>query len=171
VKRKLSLVLSVAALASLSHAEARWCSITGLGEGQNLRYVPIARAARVSGVVLDRVIYLPNGTVQSFEPVSGPKMLVAGLESQMKEWTIKTNARGDEPCVSLVIADFKIDDAAGESKPKPVDVSTPSMLRLGVSGSTPCLCDPVGILGRPTLVARVRNAIRRGFGKIIGSQK
>src|SRR5579871_6391114 len=124
------ILLLCAALTGSARADTRWCSVTSLGEKQNLFYPPIARAARVHGVVLGRVIYLPNGGLQSYEKISGPGMLSDSLNRQLKEWTFNTNAKGDEPCQTLIIAEFSLDDSSGMSSPKEIDVTIPSILRL-----------------------------------------
>jgi hypothetical protein len=159
LRRFALLALGLVAFASLCRAEPRWCTVAGIADGKNLLYPPIARAARVYGVVLERVIYLPNGAVQSFEYITGPKMLAGGLEQQMKAWRIVTSAQGDQACVSLVIADFSLDETSGELKLYPADLSVPSILRLKASADIICLCDPGGYVSK-------RSILRRWMGKI-----
>ena len=54
------------------------------------------------------MVYVPNGKVIRVESISGPAMLVDSVLRQVSTWTVKTDARGEELCVSLIIADFRI---------------------------------------------------------------
>jgi len=65
--KTISILLSALFLASCCHAEARWCAIIGKDPADELAYPPIARAARVSGVVLSRIYYFPTGQVEHVE--------------------------------------------------------------------------------------------------------
>ena len=168
VRKSVALVLTIGVLAVVCRAEARWCAVAGLGSGQNLVYPPIARAAYVHGVVLERVIYLPNGAVQSFEFISGPRMLSAGLEQQMRDWTIKTNQSGEQACVILVIAEFNLDKSSGQSTSYPVDMSVSSILRIETTAEPVCLCDPGGYVSPRPLLQRVGHAIRRMLTRLSG---
>lgn len=127
------------------HAEPRWCTVTGLGSGQSLRYVPLAQWARVSGVVISRVTYLPDGTVQAVEPIFGPAMLSEGLTLQAKNWTIKTNVTGGEPCVSLLVAKFTLSGGCNAGPAggavEAIDTSQPSTLKLAVDAAPLCTTD------------------------------
>ncbi len=163
MKKGAVIVLVLAAFVAACRAEPRWCPVVGKDSSDRFFYPPIARAARVSGVVLERVIYLPSGTVQSFEFVSGPPILAAGLEHEMKGWSLRTGDKGEEACVSLVIAEFRLDESSGESTSQPIDVSVPGILRLRASAAPICLCDPGGYASRRPLFQRVRRAIRRMF--------
>jgi hypothetical protein len=150
-----------------SGAERRWCSIASLGPGQNLIYPPIAKAARVEGLVMERVIYSRGGGSTSFEYISGPPLLSAGLENQIKEWKIGTTSTGDALCVTLVIAEFKLDDSLTGSVAKPIDVSVPSILRMRVSAAPLIISDPAGeVVGKAPLFSRVRYAVRKGFRRL-----
>lgn len=161
MRRAASLALGFVAFVSLCRADPRWCTVTGIADGKNLVYPPIARAARVYGVVLERVVYLPNGAVQSLEYVSGPKMLAGGLEQQMMAWQIQSGARGDGPCVSLVIAEFHLDESSLQFKSNPVDLSIPSILRLRASAESICLCDPAGSVSKSPILRRWISRIKR----------
>lgn len=162
-RKGLVLLLTLGIVSTVSHAEPRWCSILGLGSGENLAYSPIARVARLHGIVLERVIYLPNGPVQSFDFISGPRMLSASLEQQMKSWAIKTNQRGEQLCETLVIAKFDLDDSSGQSKSYPIDVSESGILRLKVATTPVCLCDPGGVLGRKPPFQSLGYGVKRMF--------
>jgi hypothetical protein len=131
--------------ASVCQGEARWCSIQNAGEIA-LNYPPIARAARVFGVVVARVIYSPSGKVLSVEPVFGPEMLKIAARDQMSKWSLKTDALGDEPCESLVIVDFSFSNI--ESSPNiPNPPPPPGILRITVEAEVLILSDPEGTIG------------------------
>ena len=156
------------AASMVAHADARWCSISSLGPGQNLIYPPIARAARVGGHVMERVIFTPGGGATSFEFISGPKMLSAALEEQMRRWTISTNAVGPDRCMTLAVADFMLDENSGDSSAKPIDILIPSILQLYVSTTPVCLCDPAGTVSRAPFYRRTGDTILRTIRKLLG---
>src|SRR5580693_9283481 len=108
MSKSLAFVLASCAIAAVCHAEPRWCSVTSQDPSNKLVYPPIARAARVEGVVLSHLIYAPNGKVQRVEPISGPPLLSDSLIRQMANWTVKTDATGEELCETLVIAKFTL---------------------------------------------------------------
>ena len=166
MRKVVILNLALATICSVCHAEPRWCAITGFRHGGKLFYPPIARAAWIYGVVLERVIYLPDGGVQSFEFISGPRILSAGLELQMKDWSIETSASGDRECESLVIASFRLDKGLSGSEPRNADLNTPSMLRYSVEAAPLIISDPAGVIGRGPFLERVGRTIKRTFIKI-----
>jgi hypothetical protein len=165
--KSVALALTLIAAAGICRAEPRWCSVTGIRDGKNLYYPPIAKAARVYGVVLERVIFFSGGEVQASDMISGPAMLSASLSQQLKSWTLETNAQGSQPCVSLVIADFQLvsgvpcENSPVDAKSYPIDVSTPSILRLKSTAGVVWLCDPGGYVSRRSIFRRVGQAIRR----------
>ena len=118
--------------ASWSSAEPRWCAITGTDPTNKIIYPPIARAARVQGVVLLRMIYVPNGPVVRTEPVSGPKMLSTSLAGQLQEWTVRTDAAGGEECQTLVVANFELVESGRLPPNEPKIENVSSILRLNV---------------------------------------
>jgi len=156
------------AISMVAHADARWCTMSSLGPGQNLIYPPIARAARVSGHVMERVIYSPGKGATSFEFISGPKMLSAALEEQMRGWTISTNAVGPDACMTLAVADFMLDENTGDSSANPIDISIPSILQLHVFTTPICLCDPAGTVSRAPFYRRAGDTILRAIRKLLG---
>jgi hypothetical protein len=164
--KRVVLTLLLVSISAVSHAEVRWCSISALGPGQNLIYPPIARAARVYGHVMERVLYSPGSGATSFEFISGPRMLSAGLEDQMRHWTISTMSTGNASCMTLVVADFKLDESSGDSRSQPIDVLTPSILQLQVSTTPVCLCDPGAVISRAPIYRRVGHALSEGARKL-----
>ena len=120
-----------------------------------------------------RMIYVPNGKVVRFEPISGPQMLSASMQSQLSDWIVKTDATGDELCETLVIADFHLSDSIDHSQDATkVDIE-PSIFRISAESETICLCDPDG-----TLSISWKNpfrhlvfAIKRGAAKLFGHRE
>ena len=85
MKLRATLTLGIASLALYAQAEPRWCVVSGKDPSNTLVYPPIARAARVQGIVVMRMIYAPNGKVLRTEPVFGPVMLSNSVTSQLNE--------------------------------------------------------------------------------------
>ncbi|QNI30211.1 energy transducer TonB [Alloacidobacterium dinghuense] len=145
-KPAISMLLSVSVFVLSCHAKTRWCSIVGKSESDTLLYPAIARAARVSGVVIDRVTFAPAGKIADVETISGPKMLTQSANDQLKKWTVKTDSSGEDLCQSLVIANFSLDPPAPEPE---FGVSfTPSILRISISAEPLVISDPAPILGK-----------------------
>jgi hypothetical protein len=123
--------------------EARWCDITGQSSSDKLVYPPIARAARVSGIVLARITYSPQGDVQEVATISGPPMLAKFVNVQLRSWHLKTNASGNDPCQSLAIIDFRLvtDDKPAGAPPQP---TSGSIMRFSIEAQPLTLSDPEG---------------------------
>jgi hypothetical protein len=152
-------------LAPFCSAEARWCSIVGRGPNDSLYYPPIARAAWVHGTVLSRILYWPTGKVKDLEPISGPVMLSNAMGEQMKGWTIRTDASGNELCQTLVIADFRLHDPPYPTKDGPAVILQPSVLRLSVEAEGLIISDPAAYLDR-NLLHRVGYFLKRTISRI-----
>jgi hypothetical protein len=166
VRRSLSFLLCIGFLAPICHAEARWCSIVGRGPSDAIVYPPIARVARVQGVILSRIYYLPSGQVKDVEVISGPVMLSNWISEQLKSWTIKTDATGDEVCVTLVIADFRLYNKS-ESKPvRPITPVSQSILRLAIDGEVIPLVGDGGRLIIMNPLSRLKYALKRTVSRI-----
>ena len=162
----LTILLGLGSLASVCHAEARWCSIIGRGPSDAIVYPPIARVARVQGVVLSRIYYLPNGHVKDVEVISGPVMLSNWISEQLKSWIIKTNATGNEVCVTLVIADFRLYNQS-ESKPvRSITAVSQSILRLTIDGEVIPLVGDGGRLIIMNPLSRFKYALKRTVSRI-----
>jgi hypothetical protein len=125
-------------------AEPRWCSVSAKDSSNTFVYPPIARAARVQGVVVIRMIYAPNGKVARTEPVFGPAMLSTSMTSQLSNWNVKTDAVGDEQCMTLIIAEFRFHDQDETSRTLPQGPSAPGILRLSVESEVLIISDPEG---------------------------
>lgn len=127
MNRVLFILLGVSFLAPPCNAEARWCSISGISASDTMPYPPIARAAHIYGVVIGRIRFLPSGAVTGFDPVFGPAMLANDVTEQIRRWTIKTSADGQEPCQGLAIFKFSLDPfggTQGESNGAEISAST-----------------------------------------------
>ena len=61
-------------------------------------------------------------------------MLQAFLGYQLKNWTIKTDAAGDAPCQTLIIAEFWLHDSPDPLPDRPIPPVLPSITRLSVDG-------------------------------------
>ena len=99
---KLLVTFSFLFAASLS-AQTRWCDAVSQESLPKLSYPPIARAAQISGTIIGRLRFLPNGKIQEFEPTSGPVLLTRFLVQQVKAWNLHTTAAGTEPCQTLLV--------------------------------------------------------------------
>jgi hypothetical protein len=168
MRKTAALAWVLIAAAAICRAEPRWSSVSGNELSGKLVYPRIARAARVSGVVLGRVIFLPSGEIQSFDFIGGPPMLSGDLARQRKSWIVETDAQGSQPCVTSVIADFQLDDSSLHCEPSqsgtksyPIDVSVPSILRLKLATEVISFCDPGGYMSRRSAFRRVGRAIGR----------
>ena len=130
-------------------AETRWCAITGTRAQDHIVYPPIARAASVSGIVIGRLEFMPNGEVLGWTAVLGPPLLSEAMGGQMKLWTISTDVGGGEPCQAMVIGEFLLSD-----KPEAPSASSPTpavLHRIVIRAERMVLSDP-----SPTLVERRR---------------
>jgi len=141
VRRIVVLALALTVLAGLCRAD-RWCSVVGNDPSNKIGYPPIARAARVQGVVLVHMIYVPNGKVVRVEPIFGPRLLSDNLARQLMDWNVTTDAAGDQLCVTLVIAKFTMLETNQKPPEEPALAAEPSILRLHVETS-PLVLDTV----------------------------
>lgn len=138
-----AVVLALSIGGTACQAEPRWCTITGRGANDMIVYPPIARAARVQGVVLGRVVYTPAGRFVRFEPISGPAMLSQSVEKQLATWSLKTNAIGDELCESPVIAQFQFNNPDYESPTVDTTPAPPSAVKVSITVEVLVIIDPV----------------------------
>jgi hypothetical protein len=98
-------------------------------------------------------------------------MLSLALAGQLKDWTIKTDATGDELCESIVIARFNLFDESGAPSNRPAPVPPPpGMLLLTVDDEIVPLIDfgPDRIEWNP--LHRIVYALKRGFSKAFGQR-
>jgi hypothetical protein len=141
-------MLALSIFVPACRGEARWCDITGHGDSDKVVYPPIARAAHVSGTVLLRITYTPQGQPQDVTSISGPPMLARFVGNQFKAWHLKTNATGEDLCQSLAIVQFRLSDNPSAQAQQEQLVSG-SIMRLSIDAQVPpCLCDPAPTLGK-----------------------
>lgn len=154
MKKVLFILLGFSFLAPFCHADVRWCSLLGKSDADHLFYPRIARAARLEGAVVSRITYKPSGQVSSVETVFGPLLLARSVDEQLKTWTLKTNAMGNELCQSLTIFDFSIDRAnSGSNTPNPY--TAPGILRISI------MAEPLILDSSPTVAATKRRFLLR----------
>jgi hypothetical protein len=120
-----------------------------------------------------RMIYAPNGKVVRFEPISGPRLLSDPLRGQLSDWTVKTDARGDELYETLVIAEFRIHqsyDFVPAIRPQP---NLAGILRLSVEvESVPIdvvISDPAPLRGFKAICLETKWKLKKAFDKIFGA--
>jgi hypothetical protein len=107
----------------------------------------------VQGEARARIIYKPNGRVEMVEPVSGAAMLSGSLASQLSNWTVRSNATGDEVCQTLVIATFTLGKPTRSRKWKEKVKFTTEPNTIHIFVSRP----------RPELETDAIGAVRQGF--------
>lgn len=136
--KRLIVLLSLGAVATLCPAQTRWCSSVGGSSSTYYFYPAMARMEKIQGVVIGRITILPTGKVQSVEIVSGPPQLAKALHDQLLKWKLHNETDNDESsCQTLVIADFRISSPYGKNlldEPKP---APPGVMRLLVEADTP----------------------------------
>ena len=130
MRRSLSILFSVGLLASFCNAEPRWCIILDKEPRGAPSYPEFARLARVRGEISIRIVYLPSGAVIGAEPVSGPEILSRSLIEESKRWTIHTDATGEAPCQTLVIAKYILANDGVEYYNKPIQQVAPSVFEV-----------------------------------------
>ena len=113
-----------------AHPETRWCSVTGRAAEDRLVYPAIAKAARVQGVVIGRLQFMPGEKVTGVDWVSGPVLLKSYVEKQVEGWAVATAASGGDPCQTLLVAEFRIADDDGPVPPNP----SPSVMWMRITG-------------------------------------
>jgi hypothetical protein len=113
------------------------------------------------------MIYSPNGRVERVEAISGPQLLSSSLAGQMMDWTVKTDASGDELCQTLVIAKFTMLDSGQAAPEEPKVVAEPTVLRLSAEASpdpiTYVIEDPAPLTGWRLFRARIRSTMHKIF--------
>jgi hypothetical protein len=145
VFRRLCILLTL--ICPLAKAQIRWCTITGKSETDKLIYTPIARAAHIEGVVIQRINFTSAGKVLSLEPVSGHAVLANAAAQQLSTWHLQTDAAGDQDCQSIVVIKYRLEvnDPPSIKKNSP----TPGMLQISIDATPIVLSDPSGtITGR-----------------------
>jgi hypothetical protein len=176
MRRILLLILLVLAPTASSAAETRWCDVTGRGQNDTIIYPPIARAARVSGLVMGYLKFTPDGKVTGFEPILGPAMLRESLRQQFSTWTLQTRSTGTEACQALVVAKFELCglERSCEDDPScPNDSAAgfePSIVRIHTRSPITWICDPAGTLSYGNPVRHAWYSTSRAVRKLFRRQ-
>jgi len=64
-------------------------------------YPPIAKQARVQGIVTLNVLIGKDGTIKETAPVSGPAMLIEAAQDAVRQWTYKPTLLNGQPVETL----------------------------------------------------------------------
>jgi hypothetical protein len=103
-------------------------------------YLPLARAARVQGVVIMMADFGTDGAIAKLSVLSGPEMLQSGAVDFVKGWKANhyTGPRTCPLVVSYVLGNSE--RTTGQRN----DVQHYTV----IGAEPPCLCDPPAVLGR-----------------------
>jgi hypothetical protein len=177
MRRPILLILIAVACVLPCSAQTRWCSVAGRGPQDTIVYPPVARAARVTGLVMGYLKFTPEGKVTEFEPIQGPAMLRESLKRQFSTWTLQTNAAGSELCQTLVVAKFEFCDHGVPCEDGPscstesVVSFEPSILRIQTRSQIVWICDPASTLTYRNPIYRVWHSTKHTFLKLFGRQR
>jgi|SRR5581483_6130749 len=69
-----------------------------------MKYPPLARAARIQGTVVVRVILEDAGTVKEAEPISGAELLIPDCLTNVKKWRFRPNPRK----TAVIVYEFRM---------------------------------------------------------------
>jgi hypothetical protein len=171
---RILIISLLAVLAMAAEAEPGWCSVTGKAAADRLSYPPIAKAARVEGVVVSRIIFEPNGKVERFESVFGPPMLFEFLEKEMSSWNLVTDAKGNETCETLVIARFRFKEPPScnppPDAPAEYDFGTSTIVRLDLGATPYLICDPAATISSANPARIFFYKLKRGLRHLFGGR-
>lgn len=93
-------------------------------------------------------------------------MLSNAVTNQLMNWTVKTDAMGDEQCVTLLIAEFHFQTPDEAPRPMAVQPKVPGILRISMEEEVIVMSDPRAmIIGNPfrTFACKVRRLTKRLF--------
>lgn len=152
-------------LAVPCRAEVRSCPVEARDQSSRIEYPQFAFAAGAQGVVVVRLIYFPNGKVEKVELVSGPEIFSTALTGQLKDWTVKTEAKGNELCETLLIAKFTIPDSGQKAPEEPSLPEEQSIVHVSVEASAATIAmenlDPAPPRGWKLFRSKLKSALRR----------
>lgn len=80
-------------------------------EFNQLKYPPLAQAARIEGVAVIRVKLDSNGKVTDTEVISGNPLLVLASVDSAKKWVFEPNAQK----AAVLVFDFRIEGVCGNN--------------------------------------------------------
>jgi TonB family protein len=115
------------------------CGLSSMVETTTPVYLPLARAARVQGVVILMADFGTDGTITNLRVISGPPMLQSGAVDFVKGW--KANPYTGPRNCALVVSYVLGDGATTTGK------WNDAQHYLVTGASPPCLCDPAAELG------------------------
>ncbi len=105
--RRRTIVAGLAVCAAGAWAQEPPCGLRTVTETIPLVYPAIARAAHVSGVVIVRATFTPQGAVSGAEVWVGPEMLRANSLAFVKGWHVNTYG-GSRSCP--IVIRFQLDE-------------------------------------------------------------
>ena len=119
VLRLLILLLCTPRMCFASH----WCVMKPV-KADGPAYPPLAKVARVQGVVISRLEFNADGNVSKVEIVRGYPLLAKAVETRETNW-IFTSDTGTDGCQILVISEFSLSDSENANDDKKSWPSTP----------------------------------------------
>lgn len=152
-------------------AEPRWCTVTGRAPNDTFFYPPIARAARVHGVVLGELVFETDGKAVRFEPISGPRLLSDTLmvpSSSSLNSAMTSVSQRSSPCASVLSVQTPLPEPLVRPEPG-------SVLRLSIETETEpilldvVISDPAPLRGFKLLRAEVKWKLKRAFRWLFNS--
>jgi hypothetical protein len=150
MRRRWLILLIIGLATTLSRAETPWCNAISVADDVKPAYPPIARAARISGIVLMRVTVDQQSDITDVSPIFGPKMLEIASTGQMKKWHLQRDFNEAGPCLGTVIIDFQFlaeDRVISESEPVSASIIR-NLIRFSVKTETVTISDPPVYLGK-----------------------
>ena len=138
----MKIALLFLALSTAAFAQPNTCGgLTSVTDGAKPVYPPLARYARVNGMVILLVSFKTTGEADAVQIVSGPPMLRQSATDYVKSWRANEYT-GPRSCA--VVITFNLDRGDGA----PDSVIRGDLQHVDVNSYAPCLCDPSGELKR-----------------------
>lgn len=129
VLRLLILLLCTPNVCFASH----WCVMKPV-KTDGPAYPPLAKAARIQGVVISRLEFNADGNVSKVEIVSGHPLLAKAVGTREARWTFTSDV-GAGGCQILVISEFSLSDSVGaNSDTTPWPYTPPGIFRQRIRG-------------------------------------
>jgi TonB family protein len=134
-----TLLVFILCMSSPMHAMEAPCGITTMDETAPPSYLPLARAARVQGMVILMTEIETDGSIVGIRVLSGPAMLQSEAVDFVKSWRANPYS-GPRNC-ALVVTYVLSDGSITTGK------RTDPQHYLITGATPPCLCDPPAELG------------------------
>jgi hypothetical protein len=116
-------------------ADTRWCTITGKGPADTVAYPPLAKAAHLTGEVLTRLTFNPDGEVVKTSTIRGENLLADLTNQQLLRWRVKTDATGSEPCQNIILVTYELVDDKVSTETSVT--FSPTLIRITVKAKLP----------------------------------